>query len=74
MYLIKEKKNEEIKRIRTKTYAEKTGLTPNYISAVLNRKLKCTEIGAKAIISVCFDITFNNAEMEELIEEYFEEE
>lgn len=74
MYLIKEKKNEEIKRIRTKTYAEKTGLTPNYISAVLNRKLKCTEVGAKSLLSVCFDITFNDKRMEELIEEYFKEE
>lgn len=74
MYLIKKEKSNDLKRIRTKCYAEKTGFTPNYISAVLNGNLKCTETGAKAILSVGFDISLNNKQMEELLEEYFKEE
>ena len=74
MYLVKKEKNDELKRIRTKCYAEKTGFTPNYISAVLNGNLKCTEPGAKAILSVSFDISFYDKQMEKLLKEYFMEE
>lgn len=74
MYLIRKEKKEQLKRIRTKCYAERTGFTPNYISAVLNGNLRCTEPGAKAILSVSFDISLNNELMEKLLKEYFKEE
>lgn len=74
MYLIKEKKIEEIKKYRTSFYCKKTGLALSYLSAVTNGNLKCTEITARAILSVYFGIPISDDKMEELLKEYFKEE
>lgn len=74
MYLIKEEKIKDIKKYRTSFYKEKTGLALSYVSGAINRKIKCSEITAKAILSVCFDISFYNEQMDKLLKEYFKEE
>ena len=74
MYRIKENKISEMKEFRTNLYSEKTGLHPSYLSSILNASQKCTEIIAKAILSVKFDISFYDTKLNELIEKYFDEE
>lgn len=74
MYRIKEEKKEEIKEYRTNSYVEKTGLTQPYVSGILNGTQKCSEIIAKAILSIKFNISFYDIRLNELLEEYFKEE
>lgn len=74
MYRIKESKKEEIKEYRTNYYVEKTGLTQPYVSGIVNGTQKCTEIIAKALLSVKFDISFYDTRLNELVKKYFEEE
>ena len=74
MYFIREEKKEEIKKIRTNYYSKKLGITPNFVSNILNGRIKCTEITARGIISIYYDISLNDTRIEELLEEYFKEE
>lgn len=74
MFIVKENVSNELKKIRTKCYAEEIGVTPNYMSALLNGSQKCTKLNAKAILSICFNISLINERMEELLDKYFEEE
>lgn len=74
MYRIKKEKIPEIKEYRTSLYSEKTGLNLAYLSAVLNANQKCSEVIAKSILSIKFNISFYDMRINELLEEYFEEE
>lgn len=74
MYRIKEDKVPEMKEYRTKLYSEKTGLNANYLSSILNSTINCSEIIAKSILSVKFNISFYDIYLNELLKEYFEEE
>ena len=74
MYRVKEDMKEDLKIYRTGWYSKTIGASPNFLSAVINGKQKCTEISAKAILSVCFGISFTDEKMQELFEKYFKEE
>ena len=74
MFLLRDEKKEDIKKIRNIIYQKKTGLTKTYLSAILNRRIKCSKVTAKALLSVAFDISFYDEQMEEKLKEYFEEE
>lgn len=74
MYRIKEEKIREMKEYRTNLYSEKTGLNASYLSSIINASQKCTEIIAKSILSVKFNISFYDIRLNELLKEYFKEE
>lgn len=74
MYRIKEERIPEMKEYRTKLYSEKTGLNANYLSSILNATMGCSEIIARAILSVKFNISFYDTRLNELVKKYFEEE
>ena len=74
MYRIKQEKIPEIKEYRTSLYSEKTGLNANYLSSILNATMNCSEIIAKAVLSVKFNISLYDVRLNDLLKEYFEEE
>lgn len=74
MYYIRKENSSDLKNLRTSFYIEKTGLSPSYISSILSGNRGCIETNAKVILSVAFDISFTNEEMQELLEKYFKEE
>ena len=72
MYRIRPELVEKLKDGRSNTYlSEAIGRTQTMISLVLNGS-QCSEILAKALISVKEKIPMNDDKMEELLDYYFE--
>lgn len=72
MYKIRPELVEKLKDGRSNTYLSETiGRTQTMISLVLNGS-QCSEIIAKALISVKEKIPMNDDRMEELLNYYFE--
>lgn len=74
MYRVRKGMQGDLKAYRTSWYSKTIGASPNFISAIINTKQKCTEITAKSILSACFGISFTDEKMQELLKKYFEEE
>lgn len=74
MYRIKDQNSEVIKIYKTGYYKRNTGANLSYLSSILNGNSNCTELLAKAILSIRFNISFTDEKMQELLEKYFEEE
>lgn len=70
MYIIGEEFANMIKKLKTSYIAEELGMNLAYISSILNGK-KCSEIVAKGILSIYFNIAINYDSMNELLEKYF---
>ena len=72
MYNIKTDLIKDLKGGRTARYiAEILDVTESYISMIFNNKTKCTKIVAMGLISIRYNISLDNAEMEELLQRYF---
>lgn len=71
MYIITEELKEIIGKFKTIYLQEALGLTNVHIYNILNGKQSCTELIAKAILSICFNIPINDIKMPDLIEKYF---
>ena len=72
MYNIKTDLIKDLKGGRTARYiAEILDVTESYISMIFNNKSKCTKIVAMGLISIRYNISLDNAEMEELLQRYF---
>lgn len=72
MYNIKTDLIKDLKGGRTARYiAEILDVTESYISMIFNNKTKCTKIIAMGLISIRYNISLDNAEMEELLQRYF---
>lgn len=72
MYNIKTDLIKDLKGGRTARYiAEILNVTESYISMIFNNKTKCTKIVAMGLISIRYNISLDNAEMEELLQRYF---
>lgn len=74
MYRLKEEKKEEMKNYRTNLYVEKIGIAQPYLSSIINGTQSCSEIIAKAMLSVRYNISFYDIRLNELLKEYFKEE
>lgn len=74
MYKLREEYINEFKELRTVTYANIIGCTPDFISTVLNANKWCSEIVAKALISVKINGTLKEITTNELLEKYFVKE
>ena len=72
MYNVKTDLIKDLKGGRTARYiAEILDVTESYISMIFNNKTKCTKIVAMGLISIRYNISLDNAEMEELLQRYF---
>ena len=74
MYLLKEEYLEFFKEIRTKVYTNLLGCDTAFISSIVNGNKICSEVVAKAILSVRFDISCKDEKINEYLEKYFAKE
>ncbi len=74
MYLLKKEFIDLFKEIRTKVYAESLGCDAGFMSSVLNGNKICSEMVAKAMINVRFEVHFKSEEMTQLLTKYFAKE
>lgn len=74
MYLLKKEFLNLFKEIRTSVYTNYLGCDQTFISSILNGNKICSEVIAKALISVKFDITFKSPDMETYLKQYFAKE
>lgn len=70
MYKMTEEFATMTSKMKTSYIAEILGMNLAYISTILNGK-KCSEIVAKGILSIYFNIAINDEQMNELIAKYF---
>ena len=71
MYLMKEELIMISKKFRLKYFQERLGLSYAFCSKIMNGKEICSEVIAKAILSICFDISFTNEDIENKLSQYF---
>lgn len=71
MYKITEEFTKIVKKYRTKYYKDILGLNYGFVSSILNGNRNCSEIIAKGILSICFDLVLTDPIMPELLEKYF---
>lgn len=71
MYKITEEFAKTVKKYRTKYYKEILGLNYGFVSSILNGNRNCSELTAKGIISICFNISLSNEKIPLLLEKYF---
>lgn len=71
MYRLKEESMENFKMIRTSVYSDTIGCDMAFLSSILNRNKECSEMIAKSIISVRYDIGFTEIHTLKLLEKYF---
>lgn len=70
MYQITEDFANMIGRLKTSYISENIGMSLAYVSSILNGK-QCSEIVARALLSLYFDIAINDEQMNGLIEKKF---
>lgn len=71
MYQMTDEFFEIARKYRTGYYAEVFNFTPQYVSNLINKNKNFTCILAKAFISICFNIPFDDIRMKKLLEQYF---
>lgn len=71
MYKITEEFTKIVKKYRTKYYKDILGLNYGFVSSILNGNRNCSEIIAKGIISICFEIPLTDEKIPELLEKNF---
>lgn len=74
MYELKTEYSNYFKEIRNTIYADYLGCTESYISSILSCSKLCSELFAKALISVRCEILIKDVQMNELLEKYFNKE
>lgn len=74
MYRLKEEWINFFKEIRTNVYSKYIGCIDGYASTIINGTKPCSEIFAKAMISVRNDISFKDEQMPILLKKYFAKE
>lgn len=71
MYKITEDFSRIVKKYRTKYYKDVLGLNYAFVSSILNGNKNCSEIIAKGILSICFEISLSDEKIPKLLEKYF---
>ena len=71
MYKITEEFTKIVKKYRTKYYKDILRLNYGFVSSILNGNKNCSEIIAKGIISICFELPLADEKISELLEKYF---
>lgn len=71
MYKITEDFSKIVKKYRTKYYKDILGLNYAFVSSILNGNKNCSEIIAKGILSICFEISLSDEKIPKLLEKYF---
>lgn len=71
MYRITEEFTKIVKKYRTIYYKDILGLNYGFVSSILNGNKNCSEIIAKGILSICFEIPLSDEKISELLEKYF---
>lgn len=71
MYKITEDFSKIVKKYRTKYYKDVLGLNYAFVSSILNGNRNCSEIIAKGILSICFEISLSDEKIPKLLEKYF---
>mgnify|MGYP001625207093 CR=1 FL=1 len=71
MYKITEDFSKIVKKYRTKYYKDVLGLNYAFVSSILNGNKNCSEIIAKGILSICFEISLSDEKIPKLLEKYF---
>lgn len=71
MYKITEDFSKIVKKYRTKYYKDVLGLNYGFVSSILNGNRNCSEIIAKGILSICFEISLSDEKIPKLLEKYF---
>lgn len=71
MYKITEDFSKIVKKYRTKYYKDVLGLNYAFVSSILNGNKNCSEIIAKGILSICFEISLSDERIPKLLEKYF---
>lgn len=74
MYRLKEEYCNFFKEIRAIIYANYNGCNADYMSSILSGSRTCSELTAKSIISIKFDISIKNENMNKYLEKYFAKE
>ena len=74
MHRLKEEYFDFFKEIRTSTYANYIGCDANFVSSIVNGNKSCSEMLAKCILSVRFDISLKDENMSVYLEKYFAKE
>ena len=71
MYKITEDFSKIVKKYRTKYYKDVLGLNYAFVSSILNGNKNCSEIIAKGILSIGFEISLSDEKIPKLLEKYF---
>lgn len=72
MYKIRQDKKEFLLRIPQTYYAKELGLTTTHFCRVMGG-INCSKMIAKGMLSIRFQKPIDSLEIEQLLEEYFEE-
>lgn len=70
MWEIRPENVKELKKIKAVYYAERLDMTRERICHVLNGK-SCKTLLAMALICICYNISFNDEQMNTLLEKHF---
>lgn len=71
MYHITDEFKEMAKKYRVSYYSNKLGITAAHLSNALNGNINCSNIIARGVLSLYFDILLSDNRIEELLEKYF---
>lgn len=74
MYRIKKENTGRLSLFKNKYYAEVLGITPEYVSKIMTGTFATKEVIARGIISIAYNITFDDYNMKELLEKHFTKE
>jgi len=74
MYRIKEENIGRLSLFKNKYYAEVLGITPEYVSKIMTGTYAAKGIIARGIISIAYNITLNDYNMNDLLEKHFTKE
>lgn len=70
MYKVNENTVNILRGMKNEYYSARLNITPQYLSGVFNGA-KCSGLLAKGILSVYFNISFNDSRIDEFLEKYF---
>lgn len=72
MYRLKQSSIDEFKLIRAVGYASLIGINDTFVSSILNANKPCSEMLARSMISVRFNISLQETDkINELLEKHF---
>ncbi len=71
MYRARSEFTKIAKKYKTKYYKEILGINYGFTSSIINGNKNCSEIIAKGLLSICFEIPLTHEEIPLLLNKYF---